>query len=104
MGNGSRGKIKNYRIRFNAGKKDFETVYHLASLNWYRQNIPDAYEHMKIAHQLAPENSQVHFSLAFLAEMYNRSDAKKLYSEIINRYPQSIWKVYAELQLENSEL
>jgi len=93
-------EIKKCRTKLNSGRYDKKTVYHLAALNWYRNNIPDACENMKIAHDMDPRNPSIHFSCAYLSERYNRLDFAGIYRNIIKKHPRTIWKVYAEIQLE----
>jgi hypothetical protein len=97
-------EIKVCRSKLNVGQEDFTTIFHMGALNWRRENIPDAYKYMRQAHRLKLKHPLIHFSYAYISEIYNRSDAADLYYEIIRSYPETIWRVYAEIQLENPRL
>lgn len=97
-------EIKRCRGRLNEGTADLKTIYHMAVLNWQRKNIPDAYSHIQEAHSMDPNDGRIHFAYAYISEVYNRLDAKEIYNEVIECHPHTIWKVYAEVQLDKPRL
>lgn len=97
-------RLKECRTAINAGNETFEFWYDLAVIHWRRHNIREAHEAMIHAHELNPDDPRVDFSRIYLGQKISSPTIQKEYADLIQKHPDTLWRVYAGIQLESDRL
>ncbi|MGE4157566.1 MAG: hypothetical protein AB7F75_00540 [Planctomycetota bacterium] len=96
--------LRDLRGRMNSHKASYQDILDMATIQWRRHNWMSALEFLEQAWKLEAHDPRLSFSYAYLSHKLNRQNARMLYEQVIEHHPKTLWRVYAEIQLEGDKL